>query len=178
MGIEYEHYPVLLTFSVLAVDTDSIEQVKGKLEDVWDTVIVSSSVVPFLYTSYYCDEMGRDILRVYFGTDLLVDAGTIAAIKLRTNAIENEYLRDCKRTVNIDPGYLTLAKFVLATTKDATHRVYIGNKIYAESTLYFQNGTFMPWQWTYPDYRSEHAIGFFTILRSGYYARIKRLKYI
>ena len=69
------------------------------------------------------------------------------------------------RTVNIDPGYITLSKLVLASTKDYSHRIYIGKGIYAETTLRFIHGSFKPIDTTYPDYRTQLAIDFFNRTR-------------
>ncbi|MBI5756814.1 MAG: DUF4416 family protein [Nitrospirae bacterium] len=69
------------------------------------------------------------------------------------------------RPVNIDPGYITLAKVVLASTKDYSHRVYIGKGIYAEVTLSYENKTFRPFSYTYPDYRSDEYIALFNMAR-------------
>ncbi len=38
--------------------------------------------------------------------------------------------------------HLLLERFVLATGKNYTHRIYIGKGIYADLTLIFQNGSF------------------------------------
>ena len=69
------------------------------------------------------------------------------------------------RTVNIDPGYVTLSKLVLATTKDYSHRIFIGRGIFAETTLRFLKGTFTAHETTYPDYRTPLAIDFFNEVR-------------
>ena len=59
------------------------------------------------------------------------------------------------RPLNLDPGYLVLGKFLLATTKDQQHRIYLRDGIFAEVTLRFQAGAWEPWPWTYADYREE-----------------------
>jgi hypothetical protein len=68
----------------------------------------------------------------------------------------------------LDPGYVTLAKMVLATTKDFAHRLYLGDGIYAESTLRFRKKQFEPWEWTYPDYRTDEYREFFGRVRECY----------
>ena len=54
-------------------------------------------------------------------------------------------------------SYVTEAKVVLATTKDYSHRLFIGNGIYAEVTLRYGNKdrSFTPLDHTYIDYCSE-----------------------
>jgi len=73
-----------------------------------------------------------------------------------------------QRRVNIDPGYLDLAKVVLASTKDYNHRLYIGDGIFAEVTLCYRQHAFQAWAWTYPDYRVPTTLTFFHQLRELY----------
>ena len=70
--------------------------------------------------------------------------------------------------VNLDPGYLTTAKLVLATTKDFGHRVYLRDGIYAESTLHYIDGRWEPWPWTYPDYAGPRYHAFFERVRERF----------
>ena len=72
--------------------------------------------------------------------------------------------------MNLDPGYLVLGKFVLATTKDQAHRLYLRDGIFAEVTLHFQAGAYRPWPWTYADFRIEEVIGFLGAARNYYKA--------
>ncbi len=69
--------------------------------------------------------------------------------------------------MNLDPGYMTLGQFFLATTKDQRQRVYIRDGIYVEPTLYFQDGHFHAFDWTYRDYQSEEYIRFLESVRKG-----------
>ena len=81
----------------------------------------------------------------------LINRAEIADIKLRTNDIEAVLSTDGKRNVNIDPGYLTLANVILATTKGYSHRIYLGKGIYGEVTLLYKekDKTFVPNIFTY-----------------------------
>ena len=95
--------------------------------------------------------------------------GQIVDIKLKTNKIEDEVFTESgKRMVNIDPGYLTSAKVVLATTKNFQHRIYINRGIYAEVTLRYMKDGFSPWEWTFKDYKRKETIDFFNELRILY----------
>ncbi len=111
--------------------------------------------IPFVWTQYYQDELGDAPLRSFVSYETLVDRESLVEIKRWTNELELETSLEGKRRVNLDPGYLTLGQFFLATTKDQRQRVYVGNGIYVEPTLYYQDGLFKPFDWTYPDYRSE-----------------------
>jgi hypothetical protein len=67
--------------------------------------------------------------------------------------------------VNIDPGYITPAKLVLASTKDHAHRIYLRDGIFAEVTLVYRQRKWQPLEWTYPDYRRDDYQQFFTECR-------------
>ena len=118
----------------------------------------ASEVWPFQFTDYYAAEMGPNLLRQFVTFAAPGDPGELARIKLATNEIENGFAVTAgaalRRLVNLDPGYLTPAKLVLATTKDFAHRIYVGDGIYAEITLNFSREGVQPHPWTYPDYRS------------------------
>lgn len=109
---------------------------------------------PFTFTHYYEREMGRDLLKTVALFRTLGDPGALADLKRRTNALEGE-LADPggRRTVNLDPGYVTPAKVVLATTKDFAHRVCLGGGIFGEVTLKASGGAWEALPWTYADYR-------------------------
>ncbi len=78
----------------------------------------------------------------------------LAALKCKTNDFEQTNAKDNgKRQINLDPGYITKDKFVLASAKDFSHRIAIGQGIFAETTLNFSaNGKIRRFSWTYNDY--------------------------
>ncbi|MBU3958775.1 MAG: DUF4416 family protein, partial [Candidatus Omnitrophica bacterium] len=98
---------------------------------------------------------------------------TLAKIKIITNQIEKKLSSAESRRINIDPGYLTLAKLILATTKDYRHRIYLRKGIYAEVTLSYQGKTFCPWEWTFADYKTVEYIDIFNRIRELYAQQIK-----
>ncbi|MDZ4819425.1 MAG: DUF4416 family protein [Planctomycetota bacterium] len=69
------------------------------------------------------------------------------------------------RPLNLDPGYITAAKLVLASTKDHTHRIYLSQGIFAEITLFYRHKRWEHHEWTFPDYRREDYQAFFTSAR-------------
>ena len=172
MGLEREHLPVLLICGLLASDEYLLDDTLALLKTEFGEILLESDTIPFNFTDYYNKEMGDGILRKYVAFSSLIEPETIGLIKRRTNLLENQFLAEDNRRVNIDPGYITLAKLVLATTKDATHRVYLGDCIYAETTLFFCDKSFRTWQWTYPDYRHEFTIKFFNDARERYRSKL------
>jgi hypothetical protein len=139
------------------------------LERQFGSVWKQSPPYAFYETNYYNTEMGNAIQRIYVAFKKLIRMEELTDIKLHTNRMETDmFSREHKRNANIDPGYITSAKVVLATTKNNQHRVYLRDGIYAEVTLRFRKKSFTPWEWTYKDYRRAETIQFFNSVRLLY----------
>jgi len=104
----------------------------------------------------------------------LIDPGELVELKLHTNALEQELAVEGKRRVNLDPGYVSLAKLVLATTKNQWHRIYLAQGIYAEVTLSYQHGAWQPQPWTYPDYASPGYLDLLAGVRRRYKTQLEQ----
>jgi hypothetical protein len=111
--------------------------------------------LPFTYTHYYDEEMGTPITRFFISFKRLVDPVRLALIKVETNQLESRFSEAGRRKVNLDPGLLNLSRFVLASSKDGSHRIPLCDGVFAEVTLVYEKGGYRPLEWTYPDYRSE-----------------------
>jgi hypothetical protein len=156
MGIPKKPQDVRLIVGILAANAEFAGEAKLKLTETFGAVDLEMQPVPFAHTNYYKDELGETPLRSFLSFENRIEREAIAAIKLQTNEMEKIW----NRAINLDPGYMTLGQFFLATTKDQRHRIYLGQGIFAEVTLYFENGHFHPFNWTYPDYKSEAYIKF------------------
>jgi hypothetical protein len=144
-----------------------------RLEQVFGSSDWVSPELPFGYTRYYDREMGGPILRFFVSCRELVDPARLAAAKLRSNALEEEFRRPALRPVNLDPGLLSLARFVLASTKPAAHRVPLSGGIWAEVELLYEHGGFRPVEWTYPDYRSREYLDILEHIRGLFKAQCR-----
>jgi len=118
------------------------------------------------FTRYYSDEMGYGLMKTYISFDTLIDRGDLAEIKNFTNNLEQKTARNGNRTINIDPGYITNDKLVLASTKDFYHRIYLSDGIFAEVTLHYRRGRYRKFSWTYNDYFTDGFISFLEKIRS------------
>lgn len=157
---------VKLFFGLLAASEELLDAVRKRLEMDFSPLEVQSPPIAFVHTSYYEREMGANLLRQWVSTTAPMDMTDLVGIKLFTNELEMLWCEGEQRRVNIDPGYVGLAKVVLATTKDYDHRLYIGRGIYEEITLHYRRPQgFVAWPWTYPDYCTEEALRFFTEVR-------------
>ncbi len=169
MGETQRPRPVNLVCAVLAGKKQWLRKARDRLERSFGPVDLESPTWPFEHTDYYTDEMGEELLRRIFSFKELIAPDNLVAAKHTTNRLEKEIAEEVAggppRPVNLDAGYVSLSKLVLATTKDYTHRVYLGGGIYAECTLRWRGGAFQPWEWTYPDYRTEEYREFFARVR-------------
>jgi len=145
----------------------SADVVKALVEK-FGPVDMTSPWFPFNLTTYYNDEMGTPLFRRMLAFKRLIEQSALADIKLFANGLEREHSIDGKRSVNIDPGYLLHERFVLATGKNFSHRIYIGSGIYADLTLVYSKGHFNKLPWTYPDYASETVMNFLEWVRKKY----------
>ena len=109
--------------------------------------------------------MGSPLKRQFISFEKPISPEKITDIKLFTNSIEEKLCVHKKRRINIDPGYMSDSKLVLATTKEHFHRIYLNKGIYAEVTLYWRKGSFQPFEWTYPDYRTREYIDILNAIR-------------
>ncbi len=168
--------PAKLVVSVFMKDKGIFDSVFKDLEKIGGPVDIMSKWLDFNFTDYYYKEMGVPLFRRLVAFKPLIEQEQLASIKLRTNAIENTHLEEDQRRVNIDPGYLLASRFILATGKDYSHRVYIGSQIYADLTLMWSKQGFKTLEWTYPDYASEDVFEFLEKVREKYRLDLKSYK--
>jgi len=165
MGAIKSPETVKIIVGLISKRKDVFDKVKPRLIKRLGSIDLESAILIFNHTEYYKNEMGEGLKRKFFSFSKIVLPEKLERIKKFTNSIEADFSKEGKRTVNIDPGYVEAGKLVLLSTKNYTHRIYLGGGIYAESTLYFQNGTFRSWPWTYPDYKTQEYIEFFNRVR-------------
>jgi hypothetical protein len=145
-----------------------IHPVAEALADRVGPVDMVSAWMPFDYTRYYEDEMGGPLYRRMLAFAGLIEQDGLAGIKLITNQLEREYTKGDRRGINIDPGYLTPERLVLATGKNFTHRIYLKEGIFADLTLIYTKGDFQTLPWTYPDYADARMIRWLQQVRRRY----------
>lgn len=178
MGTAKPPKPVKLIVSAFAPGDALLQQVKPLLVDEWGAIDFESDLLPFEHTSYYAEEFGPGLVRRVWAFATLIDPGDLAAVKVGTNKLEHLAALDGRRRINLDAGYVSMAKLVLATTKNHAHRIYIGHSpqavgIYAEVTLHYRDKAFRPWEYTYPDYATPEYCDLFEAIRKQYIAQLR-----
>ena len=163
-----------LTISVMFRNNELLDEVRKIIENKFGYIDAVSEIYDFSAISpYYDPEMGNGIKKVIFSFQKPVERQRLAEIKLFCVEIEKKYSVDGKRPVNLDPGLLTLENFILATGKNYSHRIYLGNGVFAEVTLMFgKKNVVKELPWTYRDYLLEPARSFLLKTRELY--RLKR----
>jgi hypothetical protein len=169
--------PVKLIIGILAANQDCLQAAVEAITSEFGKADLISDTWPFTQTSYYNKETGENILRQFVSIEKLIDPGKLSKIKHKTNKLEQKLARqpisDLPRPVNLDPGVIEPSKLILATTKNYSHRIYIGGKIYAEVTLIFDKGTWRPLSYTYPDYKQNCYHDFFNKIRTRLLEQLK-----
>ncbi len=153
--------PVLLILAAFSRYPEAFEWTRSVVEQAWGPIALQSELFDHRETNYYEATMGPDLKKTFFAFQTLVDPAGLPHWKTETNQWETVYQQQAHhaepRPLNLDPGYLTEAKLILASTKDRDHRIYLRDGIFAENTLYFTKGVWQPRPWTYPDYlRSDY----------------------
>jgi hypothetical protein len=175
MGQPAPHPPVLLLLAAFSRHEGALDWARLRATQRWGPLALESSRFEFRETTYYDATMGPRLHKTFFAFERLVDPSELAEIKLLTNGWEAEYADAAglpePRPLNLDPGYLTLGKLVLASTKDFAHRVYLRGGIYAEVTLYYKRRRWQHHEYTFADYRRDDYQAFFSECRDWLYPR-------
>lgn len=169
--------PVKLFCGVLARSEAMLERAREGLAARIGPVELTSEGIPFDFTDYYAAEMGEGLWRWFVAFAGRGAPGDLPEVKREALALEVELARRegdrIRRRVNLDPGYITTGKLVLASTKNAGHRLYLGQGILGEVTCTFSRNGLIPFPWTFPDFRSGRYDPFFLELRRRLQAESK-----
>ena len=169
--------PVKLIIGILAADETSLAAAVKAISKSFGVIDLASDVWPFTQTDYYKDELGPNALRQFVSIENLIDPGKLAQIKHDTNSLEQQLADSLKlslpRPVNLDPGFIEPSKLILASTKNFSHRIYIGNKMFAEVMLMYEKGHWRHFEYTFPDYRQSCYQDFLSKVRTCLMEQLK-----
>jgi len=165
--------PAKLVIGYFTKDKEILVDVARKLCEPFGPPDMISPWLLVEHTDYYTPEMGVPLFRRLMAFRELIQQDALADVKLSTNELEGQFSSEGSRLVNIDPGYLLAERFVLATGKNYTHRIYLRAGIYADLTLIYRKGRFRPLDWTYPDYAGEAIISFLGSVRDRYMYQLR-----
>ncbi len=176
MGTARDPRPAKYFVGLLSCDIQLLNSVETDLTAILGAIDCRSETLPWNVSRFYEKEMGSGLLRRFVSFCQLASPANLVEIKLQTQRVEEKYrtLEQNGRKVNVDPGYLEAGKVVLASTKNAGHRIYLQSGIYGEVALVYYGGAFQACAHTYPDYLWAETRSFLTSLRSVYLDQLRQ----
>lgn len=177
MGQTYEFENEKLIIGVIYNDMEVYEKAMEMLKDAFGEVDYESERFSFSkeFSDYYDGELGGEGMRVILSFRKTVDPSRQAEIKIATNEMERILSVDGNRKINLDPGFISSGRLMLATTKKIGFRIPLEDGIYTELTLFWAKGGWHKLPWTYRDYQSERVQKFLTKVRKAYLDERKEL---
>jgi Domain of unknown function (DUF4416) len=177
MGTVRDPTPAKYFVGLLSSEIQLLNSVETDLTAFLGAIDRRSETLSWNVSRFYEKEMGTGLQRRFVSFYQLASPGNLAEIKLQTQRVEEKWRTGEQngRKVNVDPGYLEAGKVVLASTKNAGHRIYLQSGIYGEAALLYYNGAFQACPHTYPDYLWAETLSFLTSLRSVYLDQLRQL---
>ena len=168
--------PVVPLVAILYGNASAYKVAREQLLKMLGDIEFESEVYDFCATDYYTESMGPTIKRVFLAFSEPTPPECMVRWKHATNELESELAAQFGggRPINLDPGYITSAKLVLASTKDFAHRIYLADSIYAEVTLLFRRGEWISHDYTFPEYREKTYHDFFSRVRARHVERFRQ----
>jgi len=154
--------PGYVFFALLSSDKGLIEEVTRILSETYGLCPALFTPYIFDHSQYYCEEMGAGLTKQLLLFTQFYEKEKIPSLKRHAWKLEKKFTnQNGNRVINIDPGYLTAENFILLTYKNFTHRIYIGESVYADLTLIYRSriSTYAPLPWTYADYCNPEVGG-------------------
>lgn len=180
MGVPREPTYSLLAVACFSRHADALQWASDRLLARFGPVALTSPDFDFHHTKYYESTMGTGLVKRFLVFDSIVPADCLSDVKRFTIALEKECASSGKfaeaRPLNLDPGLIQLGKFLLASTKDQAHRIFLRDGIFAEVTLRFEGGAFEVWPWTYADYREPAVRAFLDQARALLYEQVSAIR--
>ncbi len=165
--------PVKFVCALIYASDSTCSSTKKKLIKKFGKIDFESKKIDFTYTDYYFPEMGKPLYRKFISFKKLKNPADFACLKVFCVKLEKKFAKNKKRTINIDPGYLNQAKLVLTSTKDFSHRIYLGRGVFAEVTLLYSNKKYRELPTTFPDYRTDLYKNIFEQIRNIYILQVR-----
>ena len=153
----------LLFMAVMYSSEDIFTKAKNDLILKYGSLKAESSAYDFNFTNYYEKEMGSNLKKKFLIFNKEISKKDLIEIKLFITEIEKKYSQDNKRTINIDPGYLSSKELVLATFKGKDFKEKISEDVFVHKILEFKENEIIEFFHTFADYKVKENQKFLTI---------------
>ena len=174
MGVEREFNKVKLFTGIIFKDRIQLNKVIEIFSDRFSAVDSESDIIPFDMTDYYHPEMGSPLFRKFISFQQLIHPQQLSGIKIFSNRVEAQFSDRGRRRFNIDPGFVSEANVILATTKNHYHRIPLQEGVYAHMEYTIRKKKVVPLEWTYPDFKKKEYMNFFNRLISLYKQQVQQ----
>lgn len=172
--------PVIRFCAVISRHDELRRRAIERIGDAWGVTKIQSPDIEFEAGGFYAATMGDELKKTLVAFDGFVDPANLADWKLQTNRWETEFAKEFpypeSRPLNLDPGYMTQAKLILATTKDRDHRIYLRDGMFAEVTLTYVGKRWQHHRWSYPSYRTADVAQFANACRRRLRAHLRETR--
>lgn len=165
--------PAKYFVAVLYKEEEHFLSAHAELVKQWGSIDLEGVPRHFDVTAYYEPEMGTPLFRRLLSFEQLYDPTLIVAMKIGCNELEETLSRDGRRTVNLDAGYLDHNKYLLASAKEAGQKIYLDKGIYADLSGRYKAGGYVPFEWSFPDFKDGRYDLELLAMRKRYLAQIK-----
>lgn len=163
-----EYKPVKYFCGLIFNRAAAAESAIVRLQELMAAVDGCSAVIPFTVTDYYRAEMGEPLFRQFVSFREWQSPQRLPEFKIAAMQLEQRLSAAGKRTVNLDPGYLSDANVIIATAKNQYHRVPLSDGVYAHMEYTLKDGRIHFLPWTYPDFKTGAYLDFFALLLEAY----------
>lgn len=142
-----------LLFGIMYNDKEKYNQVLNELTKKYGELEKTGKEYDFTkFTNYYEKEMGKNITKILIFFKKTIKETDLIEIKNHITELEKKYFINNKRTVNIDPGYISDKRIVLASYKQKDFKKDLGQGVYAHEIISFKNGNKITYWHTFSDY--------------------------
>lgn len=107
----------------------------------------------FTHSDYYAREMGAGLRKCFVDIEGVQPRDSLVAHKLAAAALEDRFLDSSgRRQLNLDPMLVSRENVCISTSKNFTHRIYLGSGVWGDVALVWREGRFQALPWAYVDY--------------------------
>lgn len=180
MSLPGKPMPGFFTVSIFSNDRNVCLEALARFEKRYGKAHLPLCEYPFTHTDYYQGEMGGPLHKILAGFPKLSSRENLGEAKHFGIKVEKHFAKKgvmSSRSVNVDPGFLTLENFVLLTCKNFAHKIYLGKGVFADLTLIYESEKkyYRPLPWSFMDYTEEPVGNYLLALRAKLKETIKKL---
>ena len=150
-----------LLIAVMYADKETLDKAVIELKKSFGDIDNESAEYDFNFTTYYEKEMGKNLKKKFLSFAKTITNEELAKIRIETGKIEDSFRINNKRTINIDPGYISEEGVFMASLKHRPFKTEIGKGIFLHKILGFDDDKIIEFNHTFADYKHDKIKEFF-----------------